>query len=148
MSSSESYYSDSYDYEFNPYDSDSWPSPPSSPILEDESQMFHRDQLHEVHPVTSNIPIPQVNIPDPSIAICHSLDQSKQLIQERLGVSPSALRSHPIPGIVIIPLKDINLIRKDSRNNRVLNHIMVLPAGENFKLVHPDFAQCIETLNQ
>ena len=147
MSSSDSYYEDSYEYEFNPYDSDSWPDNMSSPILDDDSQMFHRDQLHEGNSAPSSLPLPQVAIPDPSIAICYSLDQSKQLIQERFGVSPSALRSHPIPGIVIIPLKDINLIRKDSRNNRVLPHIMVFPTGENFQLIHNDFAQSIQILN-
>ena len=148
MSSSESYYEDSYEYEFNPYDSDSWPESESSPILEDESQMFHRDQLNKVHTSPTYKSIPQVDIPDPSIAICHSLDQSKQLLQERFNISPSALRSRPIPGIVIIPLKDINLIRKDTRFNRVLHHIMVFPSGDNFELVHPDFAQSIKLLNQ
>ena len=148
MSSSESYYEDSYEYEFNPYDSDTWPDPSASPIFEDESQMFHHDQLNKKEPIENNLPIHQVDIPDPSIAICYSLDQSKQLIQERFDLHPSALRSHPIPGIVIIPLKDINLIRKDSRHNRVLPHILVFPAGENFELIHSDFAQSIATLNQ
>ena len=148
MSSESSYYDDSYEYEFNPYDSDTYPDPDSSLILDDESQMFHRDQLHQNNFAESNIPVPEVSIPDPAIAICYSLDQSKQLIQERFGISPSALRSNPIPGIVIIPLKDINLIRKDCRHNRVLPHIMVFPAGENFELVHKDFAQSIQSLNQ
>lgn len=148
MSSSESYYEDSYEYELNPYDSDSWPESESPPILEDESQNFHRDQLSKDHTTPTYHCLPQIDIPDPSIAICHSLDQSKQLLQERFNFSPSALRSHPIPGIVIIPLKDINLIRKDTRSNRVLPHIMVFPAGDNFELVHPDFAQSIKILNQ
>ena len=148
MSSESSYYEEDYDYEFNPYDSDSWPDPMSSPILEDESQMFHRDQLHSQHSAPADLPLPEVSIPDPSIAICHSLEQSKQLIQKRFNIDTSSLRSHPIPGIVIIPLKDINLIRKDSRNNRVLPHIMVFPAGENFELIHSDFAQAINILNQ
>ena len=110
--------------------------------------MFHRDQLHEGHSSSSSIPFPQVNIPDPAVAICHSLDQSKQLIQERFNIDPSSLRSHPVPGLVILSLKDINLIRKDTRNHRVLPHILVLPAGENFELVHSDFAASIQILNQ
>lgn len=146
-SSTESSYEDSsYEYEFNPYDSDTFPD--EQFILEDESQMFHRDQLHEEHSYQDNITVPPVDIPDDAIAICHSLDQSKQLIQKCFGVSPTALRHHPVPGIVIIPLKDINLIRKDNRHNRILPHIMVFPAGENFELVHSDFAQAIQILNQ
>lgn len=148
MSFSDSYYDDSYEYEFNPYDSDSWPEVNSSSNLDDESQKPHHDQLHEGHSAPPSIPLPQVNITDPSVAVCYSLDQSKQLIQERFGVSPSALRSISIPGIVVIPLKDINLIRKDTRHNRILPHIMVFPAGENFQLIHKDFAQSIQLLNQ
>lgn len=144
MSSSDSYYEDSYDYEFNPYDSDSWPEP----ILEDESQMFHRDQLRQSHSVPPTPTVPEAVIPDPSIAICHSLDQSKELIQANLGVRSSSLRSHNMSGIVIIPLKDINLIRKDHRCNRELPNIMVFPTGEDFQLAHPDFAYAIQVLNQ
>lgn len=148
MSSDNSYYDDYSEYELNNYDSESWPEPTSSPILEDESQMFHRDQLHKSQSASFDLPLPQISIPDPAIAICHSLDQSKQLIQKRFNIDPSSLRSHSIPGIVILSIKDINLIRKDTRNNRVLPHILVLPAGENFQLVHSDFAQCIQILNQ
>lgn len=144
MSSSDSYYSDSYEYEFNPYDSDSWPEP----ILEDESQMFHRDQLRQSQFTPPTPPVPEAVIPDNSIAVCHTLDQSKELIQATTGVNPSSLRSSSISGIVIIPIKDINLIRKDHRSNRNLPNILVLPVGEDFQLRHPDFAYAIQTLNQ
>ena len=110
--------------------------------------MFHSHQLNEDNSSSADLPIPEVSIPDPSIAICNSLNQSKQLIQERFNIDPSSLRSHPIPGIVILPLKDINLIRKDTRHHRVLPHILVFPAGDNFNLVHQDFAQSIQILNQ
>ena len=119
-----------------------------SDYFSDDSQMFHHHQLNEGDSSSADLPIPEISIPDPSIAICNSLDQSKQLIQERFDIDPSSLRSHPIPGIVILPLKDINLIRKDTRHNRVLPHILVFPAGDNFNLVHSDFAQCIQILNQ
>ena len=93
------------------------------------------------------LPVPQVDIPDPSIAICHSLEQSQQLIKDKFGVDPNHLRSSDIHGVVVIPIKDLNLIRKDNRNHRIFNHILVFPFGDNFDLVHTDFKNSIEILN-
>lgn len=145
MSSFSDTSSEYYEYEFNPYDSDSYPDPFTSFIDEEDR---HSHSQHSISTSPSNINIPEADIPDPSIAICYSLDQSKQLIQKRFGVSPSTFRSKPIPGIVVLPLKDINLIRKDNRYNRILPHIIVFPTGENFNLVHQDFAQSIQILNK
>lgn len=121
----------------------------------DDNPLFNYDiQYNDPSIQSDETPCPEIDelipdpvIPDPAVAVCHSLDQSKQLIQNRFGINTSSLHSHPIPGLVILPLKDINLIRKDHRNNRKLNHILVIPEGENFQLIHNDFVQCLNILN-
>ena len=118
-----------------------------SDYFSDDSQNFHRDQLKEKTSSQTIKPLPPVSIPDPSVAICYSLDQSKALIQKRFGVNSNSLRTHPYPGIVIMALKDINLIRKDHRLGRAFPHILITPDGEQFPLIHKDFAQCIAILN-
>lgn len=148
MSSESSYYDDYSGYEFNPYDSDSWPEPDSSPILEDDSQMFHRDQLHETSTQEILEPPPIPVYDDNSTALCTSIDQSRQFIHQNFGLSPSSLRSSPLVGLVILSIKDYNLIRKDHRNNRKFPHLLVVPNGKDFQLVHKDFEQCINILHQ
>lgn len=148
MESSESYYDDSYDYEFSPYESDPFAEYSSSTILDDESPIDNPDQQNQNQPDQAPSSLSEVIVPDPSVAICNSLDQSKQLIQTNFGVHPSSLRSSNLSGIAIIPLKDLNLIRKDHRFNRNLPNIIVLPTGDDFHLVHPDFAFAIQALNQ
>lgn len=107
----------------------------------------HTTNLNDSHvSFKTPLPIPQIDIPDPSIAICHSLEQSQELIKKQFGVDPNHLRTSDINGLVIIPIKDLNLIRKDTRNHRIFHHILVFPFGENFDLVHTDFKQSIEIL--
>lgn len=148
MESSESYYDDTYDYDFSPYDYDSWPEPSSSPISDDEPQSHQPHQPDQIQPTAPPPSLSEVVVPDPSVAICNSIDQSKQLIQTNFGIHPSSLRSSNLSGIAIIPLKDLNLIRKDNRFNRNLPNIIVLPTGDDFHLVHPDFAFAVQTLNK
>lgn len=148
MESSESYYDDSYDYEFSPYESDPFAEYSSSTILDDESPIDNLDQQDQNQSDQTPPTLSEVVVPDPSVAICSSLDQSKQLIQTNFGIHPSSLRSSNLSGIAIIPLKDLNLIRKDHRFNRNLPNIIVLPTGDDFHLVHPDFAFAIQALNQ
>lgn len=148
MESSESYYDDSYDYEFSPFESDPFAQYSSSSILSDESPIDDPDQQNQNQPTETTPTVPEAVVPDPSVAICHSLDQSKQLIQTNFGIHPSSLRSSNLSGIAIIPLKDLNLVRKDHRFNRNLPNIIVLPTGDDFHLVHPDFAFAIQALNQ
>ena len=136
----------SVDYDLNPSDDSYYYDDSLSDYFSDDSQMFHHDQLNEVNDSKVSLPLPEISVPDPSIAICHSIEQSQQLIQEQFNRSSSTLRTDPIPGIVVLPLKDFNLIRKDHRSNRQFTHLLVTPAGENFPLVHTDFAQAIEFL--
>lgn len=136
----------SVDYDLNASDDTYYYDDSLSDYFSDDSQMFHHDQLHQINSSQASFPLPEINIPDPSIAICHSIEQSQQLIQKQFNRDSSTLRTNPIPGIVILPLKDFNLIRKDHRNNREFNHILVTPAGENFSVVHNDFAQAIQLL--
>ena len=86
MESSESYYDDSYDYEFSPYESDPFAGYSSSSILDDESSIDNPDQQNQNQPDQAPPSLSEVVVPDPSVAICNSLDQSKQLIQTNFGV--------------------------------------------------------------
>lgn len=117
-------------------------------LLEDDSQMFHRDQLNEKsdEEVLEPPPIPVYD--DNSTAFCTSIDQSRKFIHQNFGLSPSTLRTSSLVGLVILSIKDYNLIRKDHRNNRTFPHILVVPNGDKFSIVHQDFKQCIEILNQ
>lgn len=148
MESSESYYDDSYDYEFSPFDSELCSEYSSSPISEDEPSSYQPHQSDQIQPTAPPPSLSEVVVPDPSVAICNSIDQSKQLIQTNFGIHPSSLRSSNLSGIAIIPLKDLNLIRKDHRFNRNLPNIIVLPTGDDFHIAHPDFAFAVQTLNK
>jgi len=138
MFSTDSYEEDYYSYEFSePEFNPEYDVRYEPPVFEDSNPPPTLDELLS-DPV----------IPDPAIAICNSLDQSKKLIQEHFGVPSAALRSHPFPGLVILPLKDINLIRKDNRSQRKQSMILIIPSGENFEIAHSDLAQMIHILHQ
>lgn len=137
MLSSDSYYNDSYDYDFHSYDSGS--------VSESDGEITYDIKPDQTDSSSSDIP--QATIPDPSVAICFSLEQSKQLIEDRFHCPSASLRCHNVSGIVVIPLKDINLIRKDTRHKRFLPHMIVFPTGDDFQTLHPDFAQSINILN-
>ena len=118
------------------------------PLLSDDSQMFHRDQLHEESIEEVNESPPQSIYPDNSVAFCTSLSQSKEFLHKNFGISTSQLRSINIPGIVVLSIKDYNLIRKDHRNHRIFPHLLVCSTGPDFSIIHTDFAQAIELLNK
>lgn len=134
------------DYDLNASDTSYYDYDELSDYFSDDSQAFHHDQLQDISNTETPEPIPPPSIPDPSIAISNSIDQSRQLIQSKLNIDPSSLRHRNVPGIVILPLKDFNLIRKDARHGRTFKHILVIPSGENFTVIHQDFAQAISAL--
>ena len=145
MSEFEDFGDSSYEY----YEEDSNNSIDQIPddILNDDSQLFHHFQQPEEDVQESLTPPPESVYPDNSTAFCTSLHQSRRLLHEVFNISSSSLRYHPVPGLVILPLKDYNLIRKDDRHNRTLPHIIVLPNDENFNVAHPECAKFIELLN-
>ena len=116
-------------------------------IFNDDSQLFHHFQQPEEDVKESLTPPPEPVYPDNSTAFCLSLNQSRKLLHESFGISASSLRYKPVPGLVILPLKDYNLIRKDDRHNRTLPHIIIIPNDENFNVAHPECAQFIQILN-
>ena len=113
----------------------------------DDSQAFHADQLPPQDNPNYCENIAPVEYPDPAIAFSHSLEQSKELIQKQFSLDSNSFHTSNVYGIVVLPLKDFNLIRKDNRFNRELKHLLVIPSGDNFPIVHPDFAQAIQVLN-
>lgn len=136
-SSQDSYEYDSYEF--------------SEPDLDFQYDLQYADTFEPQADQSSDIIdelLPDPVIPDPAIAICHSLDQSKELVQATFGIPAYSLRSHPIPGLVVLPLKDLNLIRKDNRSNRTQSMALILPVGDHFSVIHPDLAQLLEVLNE
>ena len=131
---------------------DSYDSDPmndvSYSLLSDESQMSQLNEFNEgpIEEILEPPPLPVYD--DNSTAFCTSIDQSRKFILQNFGLSPSTLRNSPIIGLVILSIKDYNLIRKDHRNNRKFPHVLVVPNGDNFQIAHPDFTQCISILNQ
>lgn len=134
------------DYDLNASDNSYYDYDSLTDYFSDDSQAFHHDQFKDLSYSETPEPLPPPSIPDPSIAISNSIDQSRQLIQSKFNFDCSSLRHHNVPGIVILPLKDFNLIRKDDRHGRILKHILVIPAGNDFQVIHKDFAQAILVL--
>ena len=117
-------------------------------ILNDDSQLFHHIQQSKEDNEELLTPPPESIYPDNSTAFCNHLNQSRKLLLETFGVHPSSLRYKPIPGVIILPLKNYNLIRKDDRHNRTCPHIIAIPNDENFNVVHPELSHFIQLLNQ
>lgn len=136
-SSQDSYTYDSYEFS-EPENDFQYDIEYATPALSSPDQSF--DIFDEL--------VPDPVIPDPAIAICNSLDQSKELVQATFGIPANSLRSSSVSGLVVLPLKDLNLIRKDNRSNRTQRVALILPVGENFSIVHQDLAQLVEVLNQ
>lgn len=57
-----------------------------------------------------------------------------------------SLRANNVPGLIVLPLKDLSLVRKDDRSHRPNPNFIVLPSDENFNVIHPDLAQMIDIL--
>lgn len=84
---------------------------------------------------------------DNNVAMCHSLAESKSIIANRLNLDPKRIRNYPVEGLVVMHLRDFNLIRNDSRNARGFFHIIVIP-DTDFGMLHPDFACALMQLDQ
>lgn len=102
---------------------------------------------------SSSQPSPQ-DIPKPpspsilsdAIALFHSINQSKKALREITGMDTPSLRTHNVPGLIVLPIKDFSLVRNDTRSNRKLDHFIILPNSEDFQRGHPDLAQMIDLL--
>ena len=101
-----------------------------------------------------SLPTPAVNLPEPprpiiyddSVALFNTVSESKNAVREITGMDSHSLRSNNVPGLIVLPLKDLSLVRKDDRSNRPNPNFIVLPSGENFNVIHPDLAQMIDIL--
>ena len=113
--SSDSYYDYYDDYEFNPYDSDTYP-------------MSEPEVNHNEHQPVQQIPTPPVEIDhyDNRFAISATIDQSKEFIQQSLGIPVHKLRDNNIHGLVILRLEDFNAIRNDKRCGRIIPNVIFL----------------------
>lgn len=103
------------------------------------------DTFHDPQPPT---PPPETPEGDTSIVRFHSINSSRDFIQNNLGVPPSQLRNAQLPGIVILRLSDYSLLRNDSRCHRLVPHLFVVANTEDFPQRHPEFAAAIQVLNQ
>lgn len=88
-----------------------------------------------------------IQIAEQSIAFCNDVDEAKLLVRKTFGAISNRTKDRKYNGIVILPLDDITLIRKDTRNRRKTKMLLVIPGFEGFYQAHPDFAQAINLLN-
>lgn len=99
------------------------------------------------HQNQNNSPPPQVDPNDNSIAFSTSINQSKRFIYKNLGLSVSKLKSNNIHGLVVLRLQDFSLIRNDTRCQRKLPHLLILPRNpEEFSEIHTDFYNSLKHL--
>lgn len=91
-------------------------------------------------------PPPQIADDDANIALSTSINQSREFIQQTLGISLRDLHRHHVPGFVILRLEDFPTIRNVSQLNRVIPHLIIGPPDDSFLANHPDFRNCYETL--
>ena len=131
---------DNVEYDYTYYSDD-------QPFFDENSQIFSSHHINENERDPDPLTMSEDARPNDSIAFSTSIDHSKQLIFKTFGIHSHQLRTHPIPGLVVMPLKDFGLIRKDHRHHRSFPHFLVLPVGDNFPMIHPDFAQAIEKLH-
>lgn len=96
-------------------------------------------------PVT---PPPQPADNDPSVVKFYSINSSRQYIQTNLNIQPNQLRQLDLPGLVILRMSDYSLLRNDSRCHRIVPHLFVVANTDDFISRHPEFATCIQVLNQ
>lgn len=142
---------DSPDYFFNPYDSDSYPEsedlyqvPSSDTICSNiESVIINNESPLQGRPINHI----ETSLESPSIVMSDSIQQSRGYIQQVLGNPGSQLHLLHTPGLVILPIQDFNLIRNDTRNNRIIRHLIIFPhLDPNFERDHIDFYNSIVNL--
>lgn len=129
-----SYQSDEYAY-YDDYYS-------SSSFFEELSE--ESSQPEEI----SDVNIPQPVVCDPSIVFCENIEQSKKLLEQQMGTSINRSKLRNVTGLLILPLKDINLIRKDGRHLRELPNILVVPSSDDFIQLHSELATCIQMIHK
>lgn len=126
-----SYYSSDSSYEFNPFDSDTFPDPM------DDSQMMHEanhlDLSHETEQLSLSNSNLNANVDEnnQNVLWSPSVEHSRSTIQQVLGCSPSQLRSSPFNGLVVLRLQDFCLLRNDKRCQRLFPHLIFLDPTEN-----------------
>lgn len=108
----------------------------SAPVERTHSEFINSDSPKPPSPI----------ICTDAIALFHTYNQSKAALREATGMDTHSLRTNNVPGLVVLPLKDISLIRNDSRSGRKLKHFIILPNGENFGETYPDLAKMIDIL--
>lgn len=122
---------------------------PVDELLDDQNHNVHSGPVERPHPELINPNSPKPNSPvicTDAIALFHTLNQSKAALRENTGMDSHSLRVNNVPGLLVLPLKDISLIRNDYRYGRALKHFVVLPTGENFGDTYPDLAKMIDIL--
>ena len=127
-------------FQFNPYDSDTFPDQEDDDLIIQQMEHFLNEQ-----PPTEFIDQHIQTSPDnPSIFQSDSIELSRQFIQQVINNPSPILHNMHTPGLVILPIQDFNLIRNDTRNNRVIRHIIVFPTLDpNFERDHFDFTNCL-----
>ena len=56
---------------------------------------------------------PELCPDDNNIAFSTSINQSREFISRNLGINPSSLRQHHVPGLIILRLEDFCIIRNE-----------------------------------
>lgn len=143
LSEDDAFYDDSYYYEED-YSEPNYEVTYADPGFEiDIPQLI--EALDEPNS-NENETIPEICPDDNHIAFSNSINQSREFISQNLGIHPSNLRQHHVPGLIVLRLEDFCIIRNESRNNRTVPHIIVSPPDDEFIQNHPDFAACFSTL--
>ena len=131
----EYYYEEDGEFEFNPYDSDTYPEN-NRIIVENEQESTQ-----------TYSPPPEVADGDPSIALSFSLNKSREFIHKNLNIPIGKLKSYHPLGLVVLRLEDFSLLRNDQRRLKKIPHLLIVPT-EGFNSAHPDFSASIEVLNK
>ena len=139
------FYSDELDYDF--YEEDY-----SSPTI-DYDRSYHDMQGEEILNLLDNdessqhqnhSPPPEVANDDNSIAVSTSINQTRQFVQQNFGIPISAFRTRPVPGLIILRIKDISSLRNEQRRSIKIPHILYCPNSEQ-QSFHPEL-DYLETL--
>lgn len=142
------FYSDELDYDF--YEEES-----SSPIV-DYDRSFHDTPGEDIFTLLdndessqhqTNSPPPQVNNDDNTIAVSTSINQTRHFVQQNFGLPISAFRSRPIPGLIILRIKDISSVRNEQRRSIKIPHLLYCPSTDQ-QSFHPELDYIEQLLNK
>lgn len=104
-------------------------------------------QSEQSEPIEDESQPTNIQIAEQSIAFCTDVEEAKTLVRRTFGSISKRTKDRKYNGIIVLPLDDITLIRKDTRNRRKAKMLVVVPGFEGFNDAHPDFAQAINILN-